>query len=146
MIHAVWGTKNREAVLTTEVCSKLFNHIKEYAKSKEIFIDTINGHLDHVHCLFGLGTDQNISKVLQLIKGESSHWMNQNQIVPKKFSWADEYFAVSVSESQLPKVRDYIRTQEEHHRKITFAQEYDAFVRKHGFETSNKIVSITAKA
>lgn len=133
MIHAVWGTKNREPVLSKEIRSQLFHHIRENAQAKNILIDTINGHTDHVHCLFELPTDESISKTLQLIKGESSYWINQQKLLVRKFSWATEYFAVSVSESQLPKARAYLHKQEEHHKKITFAQEYDAFIKKYKF-------------
>lgn len=70
---------------------------------------------------------------MQQIKGESSFWANnKTTLFDRKFEWADEYYAVSVSESQLPKVRNYIYNQEEHHRKITFEEEYEAFIRKHG--------------
>jgi REP element-mobilizing transposase RayT len=69
-----------------------------------------------------------------LIKGESSFWINKNKLTIEKFEWQDEYFAVSVSESMLDKVRDYIKNQEEHHRKKTFQEEYDEFISKYGFE------------
>jgi REP element-mobilizing transposase RayT len=81
-----------------------------------------------------LGTDQTIQKVMQLIKGESSFWINKNKLTIDKFEWQDEYFAVSVSESMVDKVRDYIKNQEEHHRKKTFQEEYDEFISKYGFE------------
>jgi putative transposase len=134
MIHAVWGTKNRYPYLAKEVKQKVILHIKENARKKEIFIDRLNGHTEHLHCLFGLNSDMSISKALQLIKGESAHWINKGQIVKEKFEWADEYFAVSVSESQLDKVRAYIDRQEEHHEKVTFAQEYEEFIKKYNFE------------
>ena len=54
---------------------------------------------------------------MQLIKGESSFWINRNEFIKNKFEWADEYFAVSISESHVNKVREYIKNQEEHHRK-----------------------------
>jgi putative transposase len=63
-IHAVWGTKRREHILTKEVRIKLFSHIRENAKSKGIFIDCINGYTDHVHCLFSLNADMSVSKAL----------------------------------------------------------------------------------
>jgi len=107
-IHTVWGTKNREPYLTKEIRAAVINHIRENVKKKEIYIDRINGHNDHLHCLFGLNADMAISKALQLIKGESAHWINKEKVVPTKFEWADEYYAVSVSESMLDKVRDYI--------------------------------------
>ena len=70
---------------------------------------------------------------MQLIKGESSFWINKHQLTKQKFEWQDEYFAVSVSESMLEKVRYYIRNQEEHHKKVTFQEEYDDFISKYGF-------------
>ena len=71
-----------------------------------------------------------ISKTLQLIKGEASFWANEKNLVKPKLIWADDYFAVSVSESIVPKVRMYIQNQEEHHRTMSFQEEYDDFIKK----------------
>jgi len=131
MIHAVWGTKNRYPFLTKEIRHAVKEHIRENAKTKEIYVDRINGYTDHLHCLFALNADMSISKALQLIKGESAFWINKAKLTKSKFEWADEYFAVSVSESMLDKVRAYIDGQEEHHQKVTFAQEYDKFISKY---------------
>lgn len=127
-IHAVWGTKNRYPYLTKEIKEKVIAHIKENAKKKEIYIDSINGHTDHLHCLLGLNTDMSISKALQLIKGESAFWMNKEKITPQKFEWADEYYAASVDETSLVRVRAYIQNQEEHHQKKTLMMEYEKFM------------------
>jgi REP element-mobilizing transposase RayT len=81
-----------------------------------------------------LGLDQTIQKIMQLIKGESSFWINKNQLTKQKFEWQDKYFAVSVSESMLEKVRKYIQNQEDHHRKKTFQEEYVEFLDKYGFQ------------
>ena len=133
-IHLVWATKNREPLLTKDVRQKLFNHIKENGIAKGIYVDFVNGYADHVHCLISLNADQNISKVVQLLKGESSYWMNKNNLLSHKLEWQDEYFAVSVSESGINRLREYIRNQETHHAKKTFQQEYDEFITKYGFE------------
>jgi putative transposase len=123
-IHSVWGTKRREHVLTKEIRFKLFAHIRENAKSKGIFIDCINGYTDHVHCLLSLNSDMSIAKAIQLIKGESAFWANKIRLINSKFEWADEYYAASVSESNIDKVRRYIYNQEEHHSKVSFEEEY----------------------
>jgi REP element-mobilizing transposase RayT len=68
---------------------------------------------------------------MQLIKGESSFWINKNRITSTKFEWADEYFAVSVSESHVKRVRGYINNQEIHHRKMTWEEEYTKFIEKY---------------
>lgn len=134
MIHAVWGTKSHHPFLTKEIKQKVISHIKENAHAKQIFIDRINGHTEHLHCLLGLNADTSIAKTLQLIKGESAFWFNQQNIAKSKFEWADEYYAVSVSESQLDKVRAYIDGQEEHHKKVTFTQEYEEFIREYNLK------------
>jgi REP element-mobilizing transposase RayT len=118
---------------TQEIRQILWKHISENSKEKGIFIDFVNGHKDHCHCLVSLGKDQTIIKVIQLIKGESSFWINKQHLIEQHFEWQDEYFAVSVSESILDKTRKYINNQEEHHLHKTFHQEYDEFIRRYGF-------------
>ena len=86
-----------------------------------------------MHSLISLDPDQTLSKVMQLIKGESSYWINKNKLTKNKFEWAVEYFAVSVSESQLSKVWEYIRNQAEHHNKKTWEEEYDSFIEEYVF-------------
>jgi len=90
--------------------------------------------MEHVHSLISLGKDQSIAQVVQLIKGESSFWINQNHVLPNKFSWQDDYFAVSVSESHAESVVRYIKNQAEHHRIKSFSEEVDEFISKYGFK------------
>jgi REP element-mobilizing transposase RayT len=84
-----------------------------------------------------MGGDQTIQKIIQLVKGESSHWINKNEFAKGKFEWQDEFFAVSVSESMIDKVRNYIKNQENHHKRQTFQEEYDEFILKYGFQKYN---------
>jgi len=134
-IHFVWSTKNRAPYLKTkEIRDATWKHIKENATAKGIFIDFVNGYMEHCHCLVSLGTEQTISKVMQLIKGEAAYWFNKQNFINEKLEWQDEYFAVSVSESQLNIVREYIKNQEAHHNKKSFQQEYDEFIKKYGFQ------------
>ncbi len=134
-IHFVWSTKNRFPYLNSkELRLKVWDHIRENAVAKGIYLDFVNGYSDHCHCLVSMRKDQTIEKIMQLIKGESSYWINKNQLIPEKFEWQDEYFAVSVSKSQISRVRKYIENQEEHHRKKTFNEEYKEFIVKYGFQ------------
>ena len=133
-IHFVWSTKNREPYLTDAIRPKIFEHIRENARAKGIYIDLLNGYVDHVHCLISLGTDQTIEKVMQLIKGESSFWINRSRLSKFRFEWQDEYFAASVSETSLGDVRRYIARQEEHHRTQSFQDEFDGFLVRAGFQ------------
>jgi REP element-mobilizing transposase RayT len=137
-IHLVWTTKKREPVLDREFRAQLFMHIRENARAKGIYIDFINGYLDHVHALISLGPDQSIAKVAQLLKGESSHWANQQQLRRSRLEWQEEYFAVSVSDSMVDNVREYIKNQEEHHRRTSFAEEYNQFLQENRLYNSEK--------
>ena len=127
-VHFVWSTKNHEPYLTDEIRQKVFQHIRENARAKGIYIDYINGYVDHIHCLISLGADQTLEKIMQLIKGESSFWINKNNVSRIKFAWQDEYFAASISPSEIPAVRRYIANQEKHHRKTSFKDEIEGFM------------------
>ena len=138
-IHLVFSTKNREPFLTKDIRYKVHQHIIENCKEKDIFIIAVNGYTDHLHCLISLGKEQSIAKIAQLIKGDSSFWINKNTICKTKFSWQDDYFAVSVSESQVGTVKKYIQNQEAHHSKSTFSNEVDEFMKKYNWDsTDNK--------
>lgn len=88
---------------------------------------------NHAHFLISLGREQTISKIVMLIKGESSNWVNKNKLLKAKFEWQDEYIAVSVSESVVNNVREYIKNQEDHHRTKSFEEEYNLFIKKYHF-------------
>lgn len=100
---------------------------------KEIRLDSLNGSKEHVHCLISLGKEQTISRVAQLIKGESSFWINKNKLSSNQFNWQDDFWAVGVSESHIKYVRNYILNQEEHHQKKSFDDEINVFMGKYGW-------------
>ena len=133
-LHCVWGTKKRIPYLSEVIRKEVIDHIRANAKEKDIYIDIINGYKEHLHCLISLDPDMALSKVIQLLKGESSYWINKNGLTSIKFGWAVEYYAVSVSESHVPNVRRYIKNQEEHHKYKTWQEEYDEFIKLYGFE------------
>src|SRR3989338_1705376 len=89
-VHLIWSTKNRVPLLADGLRAQVFSHIKENASKKDIYLDTINGVADHVHTLLSLGSDQTIARVAQLLKGESSYWVNKEKMTKKKFEWQDE--------------------------------------------------------
>ncbi len=138
-MHIVWSTKNRIPFLNSkDLRINVWKHIKQNASEKGIFIDVVNGYSDFCHCLISLSTNQTIEKVVQLIKGESSFWINKNNMTEEKFAWQDEYFAVSVSESMIEKVRNYIINQEKHHLTKSFSEEYEEFISKYNFNSEEK--------
>jgi putative transposase len=134
-IHYVWSTKHRQAILKEPYRTQLFDHIKENAFKKNIFLDRINGFDEHVHAIISMGTHQTIDNIAQALKGESSFWFNnESGFDCPRLTWQDEYFAGSISESMLPVVRAYVDGQVFHHQKKTFAEEYDELMRAYGFD------------
>jgi REP element-mobilizing transposase RayT len=134
-IHYVWSTKNRERILKPNLKELLIQHIRENARQKNIYLDRINGYEDHLHSLVSLGSGQSIDQVAQLIKGESSFWFNnRSELNAPRLEWQNDYFAVSVCESRLDAVRAYIDNQEIHHQRRTFAEEFEEFIGKFGFQ------------
>ena len=137
-IHFVWSTKNRYPFLSTpDLRKSMWKHIRENAKKIGIFIDFVNGYQEHCHCLVSLGDNQTIRQIMQLIKGESSHWINKEGLLKEQFEWQDEYFAVSVSESNIARLRNYIKNQEDHHSRKTWEVEYNELIDKFGFQKFN---------
>ena len=102
-------------------------------------VKIINGMPDHVHCLFQQNPNRSVTEIVKHLKGVTSHWINQNNIVPLKFTWQTGYGVFSVSESQLEKVFKYILNQKKHHLKRTFDQEFDEILKNHNMQGQQKI-------
>jgi putative transposase len=131
-VHLVFSTKVRAPFITKDIRSKVHQHIISNCKEKKIFLQAVNGYTEHLHCLISLGRDQTIAQVAQLIKGESSFWINKNELIPEKFTWQDDYWAVSVGESELNRIIKYIKNQESHHEQKPFTDEVEEMVAKYG--------------
>jgi putative transposase len=130
-VHAVFCTKNREPFLQTSSLRKqFFEHIRQNANQKQIWLDSINGYQEHVHCLISLGRDQCVSQIMHCIKGESSYWINKSKLIADHFMWQDDYWAVGVSASHLNSTRLYILNQEKHHSGASFQNELNDFFKK----------------
>lgn len=131
-IHYVWATKRRKPILIPPYRKLLFDHIRQNALVKGIYLDRINGYTEHAHCLVWLSATQSLDKVAQLLKGESSYWFNHHpEMSMPRLEWQDNYFAVSVSLSMLETVRRYIDNQEIHHQQKTFEKEYDELMKQY---------------
>ena len=132
-IHGIVGTKDREPLIREEMENKMYEHIKNKLENElDCKLRKINGDKDHIHILFLLSPLFSIKDIMQNLKGETSHWINQNEITKFKFAFQIGYGAYSVSESKLNEIEKYIDNQKEHHRKMTFKEEYELFMKKHG--------------
>lgn len=127
-IHAVFSTKDRQPLIEEEVSQRIYNHIKNDLIEMDCYCKIVNGMPDHVHILFLLNHSLSIAETIKNIKGSSSHWINQRNILAPKFSWQSGYAAFSVSDTNVGRVESYIRNQKLHHRKITFEEEYKKFL------------------
>ena len=131
-IHLVWATLERRPLLSKPAAVKLSAHLHEYARTKGIYLKINFVNTDHVHALIDLPGNLSIEDAVQLLKGESSHWVNEQNLVPGKFAWQRGYGAFSVSQSGVPAVCEYIAGQERHHAKMSFADELRNLVEKYG--------------
>ena len=110
-IHAVFSTKERQPLITSEIENQLYSCLYTEFKSMGCALRIVNGLPDHVHCLFLLGPKRSISEVIKHIKGLSSHFINSQYSTAEKFAWQKGYAAFSVSESRLDIVYQYIKNQ-----------------------------------
>lgn len=133
-IHAIWATKERMPLIHSDVEDQIHRLMTDQLREQGCPVRIINGMPDHIHCLFLLNAQKSIAEVVKQIKGSSSHFINQNNLIADKFSWQTGYAAYSVSESAVEKVFQYIKNQKEHHQKKSFQQEYDDFLKLYGFE------------
>ena len=136
-LHLIWTTLDREPMLTKPAAVKVSRFLNEYALEKGIYMKVNYFNADHVHTLIDLPTSRSIEDVMQLFKGGSSHWINENRLLRGRFAWGRGYGAFSVSHSHIDLVAAYIAHQEEHHRKKTFDHEFKVFVKKYGLEWRN---------
>ena len=134
LVHCVWTTKNRIPFLRDQIRENVISHIRENAKQKNIFLDHINGYYEHLHALISMGGKQNISEIMQKIKGESSFWINKNKLTRLKFQWQDDFYAVSVGMDQLEILREYIRNQVSHHQIVSIEDEINKLIEEYKLE------------
>jgi len=128
----VFSTKNRVRAIREELQPRLWAYMAGIAKNHGMHPVSIGGIEDHIHALIDVGPILGIAKAVQVLKANSSRWMNQRQRT--RFDWQEGYFAGSVSKSQVKTVMRYIVNQKEHHKKMNSATEYKLLLKRHGFE------------
>ena len=131
-VHLIWGTYNHQGTLSSRVRIALFNHLVKRAEKLKIVFEKMNIQPEHIHILLSLPADQSIAQIAKNLKGESSNWINDNNILSGKFRWQRGYGAFSVSASQLDIVKRYVNNQDEHHRRKSFKEEYEEWAKKYG--------------
>jgi REP element-mobilizing transposase RayT len=134
LYHIVFSRKQRIPLITDELKEELYRYIGGIVRAEGGVLLEIGGTKDHAHLLVKFKPAVSVSEMLAKIKANSSKWVNDHKMKFRKFGWQEGYAAFTVSESQAPPVRDYIRNQEEHHRRQTYQDEVVALLQRHGIE------------
>jgi REP element-mobilizing transposase RayT len=137
-VHLTFGTKNRFPFINHNVEQKLHSYIAGTLKNYECPAIIINSVSDHIHILFRLSKNYSLSKIVEEIKKQSSKWMKEIEEGHKKFSWQTGYGAFSVSNSGLLHVKNYIKNQQEHHKKESFKDELRRLFKEHGIDIDER--------
>ncbi|MBI1901597.1 MAG: IS200/IS605 family transposase [Planctomycetia bacterium] len=132
--HCVFSTHGRRPLITPEIEDRLWRYMGGIARKNKFKALEIGGIEDHVHLLLSLPSTLAIAKAIQLVKGGSSKWVHDTFSSHQQFAWQEGYGAFSIGISQVDATIAYIKSQEEHHRKQTYKQEFLAFLKKHGIE------------
>jgi len=132
--HCVFSTKERRNLITPTLRDRLWPFLGGIARKNKMKAIEIGGMEDHIHILLSLPSTLSIAKALQLIKGGSSKWVHETFPDHRMFGWQVKYGAFSVSFSQLDTIIQYIKDQKEHHRQMTFQEEFIALLKKHRVE------------
>jgi putative transposase len=133
-VHCVFSTKQRSSLIPRERQSDLYGYMAGIAKSEGFGLLEVGGTANHVHLLILLPATYPLAQAVRKIKGGSSRWMGT------EFAWQEGYGAFSVSPSQVSVVRQYIRSQEEHHGKRSFEEEFVSLLRHCGLEFDKRYV------
>jgi REP element-mobilizing transposase RayT len=131
-VHLVFSTKDRRPLITDPVRADLHGYMFTVLKNLGCTPVLINSMPDHVHILFELSRTVSVSRVVEDVKKSSSKWIKTQGQEFASFGWQRGYGAFTVSESNVPTVRDYIARQQEHHQRRSFQEEYRAFLERHG--------------
>ena len=134
LLHVVFSTKLRKPVLNDSWRDDLFAYIGGTVKDHKASLLKAGGIEDHVHLLLRIHPEFAISKTVQLLKANSSKWINDNRKTSSLFQWQRGYGAFSVSQSMADTVRNYIAGQRKHHARRTYQDEYLEILRKHEIE------------
>ena len=136
--HCVFSAKDRRPLITTQLRERLWPFLGGIARENKMKAVSIGGVADQVHLLLSLPATMPIAKAMQLIKGGSSKWVHETFPDQRLFAWQVKYGALSVSVSQLDRITKSIESQEEHHRKMSFQDEFIALLRKHNLEYEDR--------
>jgi REP element-mobilizing transposase RayT len=134
LIHYAWATKERRPLIQADLQRRLWPYLGGIARENGVKAFVVGGVEDHVHILVAIPSMLSVAKSVQLLKGNSSKWIHETFPEHRSFEWQDGYGAFSIGVSGVEDTTKYIQGQAEHHRKMTFKEELETFLKKHGME------------
>ncbi len=137
---SVFAVQNRQSLIKKSWKEDLFKYITGIIQNNGHKLIAINGPANHLHILIGYKPHQCIPDLLQDIKGSSSKWINKKGLSQPKFKWQEGYGAFSYAHSQISSVARYIESQEEHHKKFNFEEEYQLLLKRFGLEFDKRYI------
>lgn len=140
LIHLIFSTKNREPFLTPNIETELYPYMASIFAAKKCPALTINGTADHIHALCSLSRVVPVADLLEAVKAKSSKWIKTKGREFRNFHWQDGYGAFSIGQSQVSTVKRYVASQKEHHRRITFQDEYRKFLKLYEVDYDERYV------
>ena len=133
-VHCVWSTKERRSLITPELQQRLWPYLGGIARENGIKALAVGGAEDHIHALLSIPSTLSVAKSIQLLKGNSSKWIHETFPEHGGFEWQEGYGVFSIGISGIKSTIEYIEAQAEHHRKLSFREELEAFLKRHGIE------------
>ena len=139
-LQFVFAVQDRVSLIQSDWKDELYKYITGIVQNNKHKLIAINGMPNHLHVFVGYKPHQLIPDLLQDIKGSSSKWINSKKLVKGKFRWQEGYGAFSYSHSHIDNVVKYIMSQDEHHKKITFGEEYNELLKKFEVDYDEKYI------
>jgi len=137
--HIVFSTKHRRPQIAPDLQPRLFEYIGGILRNHSSRLIAAGGMPDHVHLLASLGRTLAVADAVRVVKSNSSGWLHDELALPD-FQWQSGYGAFAVSYSQLDQVKSYLASQEQHHRRVTFQDEFLELLRRHALEWDERYV------
>jgi REP element-mobilizing transposase RayT len=139
-VHLIFSTQHRESLLIPSVRGPLHAYLATVLKNQDCPALKIGGTSDHAHLLFRLSKNLALAEVVEKVKTSSSKWLKTQSRTLQWFYWQNGYGGFSVSPAEVDSVAAYIEGQEEHHRVVSFQEEYRSFLKEYGVEYDERYV------
>ena len=139
-IQVVFAVKNKDSLIHEDWEERLYQYITGIVRMKEQKLLAINGMPNHLHLFIGMKPSCCLSDLVREVKKSGNNFIKENHLTKYRFAWQEGFGAFSYSHSQIDNVIKYIMNQKEHHRKITFKEEYIGFLKKFEIDHDEKFL------